>query len=215
MQFNEKQIMSEKIYTYPSEQAIAMFWQWFTQNQTYIYQQIENPAQQALIFSNLREKLGAIDQNLNFDFSGIDAQGKREFIICADGMKQSFGWVKQTIAQSPHLAQWIFTAFRPQIQAEDFTITVKGYEFGFKDILFRFSTENNALGVELHIRDFDDSEQMTDAVFLLLDALLGEYDASTVIDWIEWRTLDQSLLPILERFTTLKEVVERRKARLL
>ena len=85
------------------------------------------------------------------------------------------------------------------------------YKIGYDDIFYRFSTENNQLGIELNIRNYDETGDMQNAIYLLLDSLLGEYDVTKNIDWIEWNKLNESEINNLYQITDLRELIDSRK----
>jgi len=49
------------------------------------------------------------------------------------------------------------------------------------------------------------------ALFVLLDSLVGEYDAVTEIDWLEWVELDEQEEEELFPFVELRKLVDERK----
>jgi hypothetical protein len=67
------------------------------------------------------------------------------------------------------------------------------------------------LGIELNIRNYNGNPHMQNAIYILLDALLGEYDVTMEIDWIDWAELDEenldNLLPLIE----LRSIIDNRK----
>lgn len=91
------------------------------------------------------------------------------------------------------------------------TLDFGKFEIGYKDIYFRHSTSNNELGVELNIRNYDESPQMQNAIYVLLDGLLGEYDVTMNIDWIEWVKLDENNLENLNKLAELRDLIDSRK----
>ena len=82
---------------------------------------------------------------------------------------------------------------------------------GYSDLYFRHTEQNEQLGIELNIRNFDDQGQTKNAIYILLDGLLGEYDVTTGIDWIEWVKLDESNIENLNPIIHLREIIDRRK----
>ena len=52
---------------------------------------------------------------------------------------------------------------------------------------------------------------MQNAIYLLLDSLLGEYDVTKNIDWIEWNKLNESEINNLYQITDLRELIDSRK----
>lgn len=91
------------------------------------------------------------------------------------------------------------------------TLDFGKFKIGYDDIYFRYSTSNNELGIELNIRNYDESGQMQNAVYVLLDGLLGEYDVTMNIDWIEWVKLDENNAENLNKLTELRDLIDSRK----
>ncbi len=185
------------------------FWKWFSENEKFIYDNVENPNEQEKLFDKIHSFLLGIDENLVFEFSPIK-NGIREFSISADGISESFPAVEKLIEKSPNLKNWKFYAFRQRV-SDISSIQLGNIKLDYKDIFFRYTTENNELGIELNIRNFDDSSEMKNAVYILLDNLIGEYDTTKNIDWIEWKKLNEKDTLNLSTFIKLREVVDLRK----
>lgn len=77
------------------------FWKWFTKNEKFIYENVENKDKQEKLFDDISSRLHKIDENLVFEFSPIHENNIREFIISADGIKESFPAVEKLITISP------------------------------------------------------------------------------------------------------------------
>ena len=133
------------------------FWDWFIENEKYIYENVENPKEQEKIFDKMSQLLSKIDENLVFEFSPIKENGIRELSLSVDGIENSFPLVEKMISKSPKLKNWKFNAFRQRIPGDEFEIKYDTYKIGYDDIFYRYSLENNELGIELNIRNFDNS----------------------------------------------------------
>ncbi|KYH07794.1 hypothetical protein A1704_03775 [Chryseobacterium cucumeris] len=133
------------------------FWFWFVDNQSLLHDNIENKSSQKWIFSSLNAQLSNIDDNLTFEFSPIRENGVREFSISADGMRGSFANVRKLIALSPDLKNWKFNAFRQRVSGDNYSVNYDGYTIGYDDIFYRYSTSNGELGIELNIRNYDET----------------------------------------------------------
>ena len=187
------------------------FWKWFTKNEKFIYENVENDEKQEELFDNISSRLHKIDENLVFEFSPIHENKIREFSISADGIKESFPAVENLISKSPKLNNWQFNAFRQRVPGDGLTLDFGKFKIGYDDIYFRHSTSNNELGIELNIRNFDDSGEMKNAIYILLDGLLGEYDVTMNIDWIEWVKLDENNIENLNKLIELRDIIDSRK----
>jgi hypothetical protein len=168
------------------------FWDWFVKNENTYHSQIENLEIRESIFDKLSKHLARIHPDLAYEFSPILENGIREFTISADGIKDQFPIVKQLIEKAPTIANWKFNAFRQRVPGNDLTIEYPSFKIGYSDLYFRFSDKNDQLGIELNIKDFKDNGETKNAIYILLDGLIGEYDVTMGIDWIEWVKLDES-----------------------
>lgn len=198
-------------FSFKKENKEDKFWKWFIKNEEYIYKNVDNLKFRDAIFDDITEHFQEIDENLTFEFSPIHENGIREFFISADGIKESFPAVERMISKSPKLKNWQFNAFRQRIPGDSIALNFGDYEIGYDDIYFRYSTENNELGIELNIRNFDDSGEMKNAIYILLDSLIGEYDVTVNINWIEWKKLEEENIQNLQPLINLREVIDHRK----
>ena len=187
------------------------FWIWFSKNEKNIYENVDKENLREDIYDQISAEISKIDENLVFEIAPIQKDGKREFSISADGILESFPKVETLISKRPKLNNWNFTAFRQRIAGDDLEINYMNYKIGYDDIFYRFSTENNQLGIELNIRNYDETGDMQNAIYLLLDSLLGEYDVTKNIDWIEWNKLNESEINNLYQITDLRELIDSRK----
>ncbi len=187
------------------------FWIWFSKNEKNIYENVDKENLREDIYDQISAEISKIDENLVFEIAPIQKDGKREFSISADGNLESFPKVETLISKRPKLNNWNFTAFRQRIAGDDLEINYMNYKIGYDDIFYRFSTENNQLGIELNIRNYDETGNMQNAIYLLLDSLLGEYDVTKNIDWIEWNKLNESEINNLYQITDLRELIDSRK----
>jgi len=73
------------------------FWDWFIENEKYIYENVENPKEQEKIFDKMSQLLSKIDENLVFEFSPIKENGIRELSLSVDGIKNSFPLIEKMI----------------------------------------------------------------------------------------------------------------------
>jgi hypothetical protein len=192
--------MSFSIFNRESEEE--KFWNWFEKNQETYYSEIENLEIREKIFNELSKKLKKINEDLVFEFSPIHENNIREFTISAEGIKNLFPVVEKLVEKAPKLKNWKFNAFRQRIPGDEFEIQYGDIKIGYSDIYYRSGDDNGKLGIELNIRNFDGKGQTQNAIYILLDGLIGEYDVTTKIGWIEWVKLNENekenLKPIIE-----------------
>jgi hypothetical protein len=174
------------------------FWSWFTENANLFFHFENN---QNVLFERLKNKLDKIDTNFVFEFSNILEDGKREFVISADGIKESFPSVTKLVKQAPNFNKWKIIAFR-QPRKKINLINYEGLKINFKNVFFKYRKNNGEIDLELHIKEFYESAEWTSAVFILLDNILGEYHTEMTLGFIDKKKLDKNekddLFPIYE-----------------
>ena len=84
------------------------FWQWFEENESMLF---DFERDQERTFDQLRTALKKVHPDLTFEF-GPKQDGKREFVISADGLKSAFPAVESLYAAAPTLGRWSFIKFR-------------------------------------------------------------------------------------------------------
>ena len=187
------------------------FWNWFAKNEQIYYKQIENLEVRDSIFKELTKRLAKVNSELAFEFSPINDSGIREFTISAEGIKEHFPIVEKLISKSPTINSWKFNAFRQRVPGDDMSIQYDNIKIMYSDLFFRFTEKDDKLGIELNIRDFKYDGGIQNAIYILLDGLLGEYDVTMSIDWIEWVVLDESRIDNVYPIIDLRTVIDNRK----
>ncbi len=179
---------------------IENFWKWFSKNEKEYY---ENKEKQVKLFDDLSKELSKISEDLFFEFSPIFDNKYREFSISANGIKEIFPVVIELVDNVPELKYFKVFAFRQRRKAKGFKIIYGDIEMSYDDIYFRYVIDEDGLGIELNIRNFEKGNNtIINATYVLLDNLLGEYDTTMNISWIDWVKLDENnidnLMPSLE-----------------
>ena len=188
------------------------FWNWFSKHQSTYYNEIENLEIREKIFNELSIELKKVHHDLVFEFSPIHENGEREFTISGEGIKELFPIVEELVENAPKIDSWKFNAFRQRIPGDEFEIQYGDFKIGYSDIYFRYQDgEYGNIGIELNIRDFDVNGQSQNAIYILLDGLIGEYDITMGIDWIEWVKLDESNIENLNPITQLRTLIDSKK----
>ncbi|MBL7914774.1 MAG: hypothetical protein JNL49_06975 [Bacteroidia bacterium] len=180
------------------------FWLWFQENSDK-YLTLDKDNQESL-FDKLNERIIKIDPNLAFEFSPFLKNGKREFIISADGIIESFPSVTKLVDAAPKIPNWDIIAFR-QPNSGYKQINYNGLSLSIDDVFFRYSKDNGKLGLELNIRGYEDKKEWTAITFLVLDMVLGEYDTEMSLSWIEKKELDEREVDILYNLSELPKIL--------
>jgi hypothetical protein len=187
------------------------FWIWFIENQSTYYEQIENLDLREKIFDKLSTELNKIHKDLMFEFSPINDHGIRAFTISAEGNKKLFPLVVKLIKKAPQLINWKFSAFRQRVLGDDFQIKYRDFKIGYSDLFFKYRPDGKKIGLELNIRGYDEKPRTQNAIYILLDGLIGEYDLTMEISWIEWVKVDEENINSLYPITHLRTVIDKNK----
>jgi hypothetical protein len=182
------------------------FWDWFVKHSDEYYYFEKN---HEILFNDLGNQLRKINEDLTFEFSAEIKNGKREFIISADGIRSAFPDVIKLVESAPTLDKWKIIAFRPR-KANTVLEFNNGITLGVHDIFFSYEiTDDQKIGVTLYVKGLnEDKNEMTGAIFVLLDCVLGEYDVETKLGYIEFKTLNENEKENLKPLSELPKIVD-------
>jgi hypothetical protein len=157
------------------------FWKWFQKNEDRLFN-FEKDRER--VFSQLTSEMQQVQESLTFEF-GPKVEGKREFVISADGIKKAFPAVERLYASAPKLQRWVFVKFRPRRSPMD--IEFEGIKVKVEDVFCSIEPDGKKAGVNLFFKGYksDQKTQYTGIAFLMLDQALGEYDVETKVGFIE------------------------------
>ena len=189
------------------------FWSWFSKHQKTYYSEIENLEIRDKIFNELSTELKKVHKDLVFEFSPIHENGIREFTVSADGIKENFPVVIDLIEKSPKIDNWKFNAFRQRVSGDEIGLNFGEFKISYKDLYFRYQEVDGELGIELNIRDYNGESVKQNAVYILLDNLIGEYDTTIGIGWIDWEKLDENKIEEMIPIIKLRDLIDKRKSK--
>lgn len=152
------------------------FWTWFQQNASRYYNLEEhNPHE---LFSALAIKLCEIHPDLSFEFSSVLDNNTRELVITANGIHSAFPYVIKLVEAAPKMEDWEIVAFRQRKSGfED--VTIGTFKLSADNVFFDYELQPDKVDVAFYITDYTGESIFKNAVFLILDRLLGEYDVET------------------------------------
>lgn len=190
----------------------VQFWNWFSKNNETYATEFENIDIRTRIFQELSTELKKVHADLVFEFSPVQENKNREFTVSADGSKELFPIVKNLVNAAPNIAHWKLNAFRQRVSGDDFEIQYGDVKIGYDEIFFRFQDGvYGKIGIELNIIDYDFQIQTQNAIYILLDGLLGEYDVTMGLEWIDWVKFDISKMTELHPITSLRTLIDQKK----
>ncbi len=187
------------------------FWVWFSKNNSIYYNQFLGTDSTSPLYQKLNTELTKVNKELTWEFSPVMENGIREITISADGIKEFFPAVESLVQAAPEISNWKINAFRQRIPGDDIRINYGDFSISYSDIFFKYADEGEKIGIELYIKDFEKNGHKQNAIYILLDGLIGEYDTETTIGWIDWKKLNESETDFLFKFYELRELVDRKK----
>lgn len=156
------------------------FWRWFVEHEQDL---LNFEKDRERVFDELANELQKVDCDLTFEFGPKEA--KREFVVSAGGVKRAFPAVTALTAAAPRLENWEITAFRQRRGALE-TIEFGDKRVDPKDVRFALLDNGKIAGIYLFIPGYQDHDiDFKQIGYLLLDALLGEYDVEMGVGLIK------------------------------
>jgi hypothetical protein len=124
--------------------------------------------------------------------SGRKKNGRREFVISADGIRSAFPIVEELYATAPRLPRWTFIKFRPR--RPPFDIDYKNVSVKASAVVAHVKLVGERADIDLFIPGYtnDPKRTYTAIAYLLLDQALGEYDVETRVGQIVVKPIQQA-----------------------
>jgi hypothetical protein len=164
------------------------FWDWFARHEKEFLNINEENYHKA--FYKMYKYLEKFNPYLGFEFIVDSKNGKREFVVTANGNIDLFDTVFSLIDAAPEKLKerWIFTALR-QPMADEIVIHFNEMTIESKDIFYELEeseTEPGKWDIFVYIKgvsyDSEETEEyLAEALMTLLDGVVGEYTNATKI----------------------------------
>ncbi len=155
------------------------FWEWFTEFEEDIYFNVEQKVEEYVPL--IQEKLFDINENLAFEISEVLEDKTRQFIISADGIYSAFDDVLKLSNCDLDLSKWKIIPFRQSEEVTWHSVELDGLTLSYDEIYFTYEVICGLLDMKVYIKNYDRKDnRYVHAYFLLLDSLIGEYDAVTL-----------------------------------
>ncbi|MEC9485364.1 MAG: hypothetical protein UMR38_05765 [Candidatus Izemoplasma sp.] len=156
------------------------FWQWFMTIHEDVYKNIEEKAETYVPL--IDDELKKVHPDLVFEISEILNKHYRQFIISADGMADAFKDAFKLKDAFKGLPKWEIVALRQREHTNQHHVELSGLKLGYEDIFFQSKQDENGIYLDIYIAGYDHQDnRYVHAYFLLLDSLIGEYDAVMII----------------------------------
>lgn len=169
------------------------FWQWFTKNESRLF---SFEANQEAIFDEIGTAMARVNSDLTFEFSPVLANGKREFVISAGGIKSAFPAVEALYKKAPSLKHWIWVKYRPRRTPIN-DIEYGGKKISVDDVHYILAKDTDKPGIVLFFNGYNekDKTKFGQIGYLFLDEALGEYDVEMKVGFIEFQSRESKYFP--------------------
>ncbi len=163
------------------------FWKWFQTNEAALFDFEKN---QEAIFDQILAKLHQVNPDLTFEF-GPTKNGRREFIISADGIKAAFPSVEALYASAPAMPRWQFIKFRPQRAPAD--ISYGSVHVKADSVRIQLQPAGAKTNIVVYLPAYSEAQHQSfmAITFLFLDQALGEYDVEMFVDKIDIKSVNE------------------------
>jgi hypothetical protein len=171
----------------PPEQT---FWMWFQKNEASLF---DFEKDQERIFDRLAAEMHKVEPHLTFEF-GPKKDGRREFTISADGIREAFPKVEALYTAAPPLSRWKIMKFRQRHNLADISY---GNVIVHSDaVAMKVKRAGAKADIELFFPGYSDADRETyiAIAFLLLDQALGEYDVETRVGDVQVKPISEAPL---------------------
>lgn len=189
------------------------FWTWFQKNEDKIF---EFEKDQESIFDEISAKLNAYKSDVVFEFSMVK-DGKREFVISADGLKDNLSAVEKLASAAPKMKRWEVIAFRPRMNDyAEMELVYAGKDLSPAKLWIYYRVKDGHFDLIIYHPEFTEEEKnlFVSGSYILLDTAIGEYDVVTGIRYIDHQRLPENPQEIgLIPFSELREVFDAYKSK--
>lgn len=182
----------EKIFGRP-EQPISNtedFWRWFSQNEKNYHKVVSQHSNiDKDFFSKLAPKLNQLREGI-FYLTGMWDESTVELILTADGNLKNISTVEEIISSAPKIDGWRFTAHKPPMKDDGFSIEMYGHTLNSDTLAFQ-TTEKpdypDEIDITIIASDLTDenADNLMHGIYIYLDNFLGELEFLEDIDNLE------------------------------
>ncbi|HEX2605785.1 MAG TPA: hypothetical protein VHK91_00335 [Flavisolibacter sp.] len=161
------------------------FWNWFEEsNNKYLNLDLVTDEDLEDLMGDFFNNLQEYSKYLFFQIGNKPTSDISELIISAEGNKNHFIEVDNLVSSAPKFSNWNIIAFKPSLGC-NFITTYEDIKLDPKEIFFmplNSNLDKNKIGIRICIKGYKEEVQLKykNAVFQLLDALLGEKKAAEI-----------------------------------
>ncbi|MDR1006182.1 MAG: hypothetical protein LBL74_04890 [Bacteroidales bacterium] len=171
-----------------NEIRLARVWMWFSEHKDTLMDidALDEEAAEAVLLE-FDEVLKQYSEGIDFELGDLTQKG-RTLLLTTGGNADYFEDVFDLCEQAPILDFWEIIPLR-QPQGEKAVIRYGKYHYKAKELYFvplESDNEEDGVGIRVGISNYEqDEEEQYIAVYSLVEAIAGEYECGTMIDYFE------------------------------
>jgi hypothetical protein len=198
--------MLKNLFSQNKKGSQAEFWAWFVANEDKIWNIDRN---QDKVIRMIGEALDRVDPGLAFEIGMEVEDGKREFILSADGIRSNMPKVESLYLSAPDMARWRIIKYRQRAPFGG-KIRMAGKEISAEDVRFQVFNDGEKVGILLMFDDFTEERrnQFAGIGFLFLDKALGELDVMTRVGFVDFAGPESNFYADARRLTELPKAFD-------
>lgn len=189
------------------------FWSWFSKNEKEIFSFEKD---QEKVLDSLSDNLSRYQDGLVFEISQV-TEGKREFIISADGISELFPNVEALSQAAPSFDRWAVIPFRPRMNGyENFKLEYAGKDLDPSKIWIYYRIQESSFDLIIYHPEYSEEERdiFISASYILLDMALGEYDVVKSVRYIDHQRVPDNPIEVgLKPFSELRSIFDTYKSK--
>ena len=175
--------MLKNLFTQNKKGSQGEFWDWFLSNEDKIWNIDRN---QEKVIRMIGDALNRYHPGLTFEIGMEVVEGKREFILSADGIRSNIPKVESLYLSAPDMARWQIIKYR-QRSTLGGEIHMAGKVISAEDVRFQVFNDGEKAGILLLFEDFtqETRSQFAQIGFIFLDKAIGELDVMTRVGFVD------------------------------
>jgi hypothetical protein len=140
------------------------------------------------VFDRLANELAKVHRDLTFEFGPV-ADGRRDFVISAAGIRAAFPAVEILYSAKPELKRFTVIKFRPRREVIN-DVHFRGVNVRSQDVyylLYKDDRDANKVGIRLFLPGYskEQEREFGNVGYLMLDEAIGEYAVEMHVGFIE------------------------------
>jgi hypothetical protein len=163
------------------------FWAWFQQHEKTFHGAVKTQTNiEKEFFDKLSPKLDELKDGFYF-LTGMVHDDIAELVITAEGAIENIAFVEDLVNSAPKMPGWLFTALKPAMDNDEFSIGMAGHDFSHENLFF-YANDIDGCPDEIDITmvhadlNADNASVITNGTCIFLDNFLGELNFVTTID---------------------------------